>query len=114
MPLEVEDVLGVVDEPVAREQRAELPDLVPEERVVPVLDVEVVALNVGEHEPRKAQVPLERGDRVVPLEQRPVLGADPVALGAHLCQRAAEVLAGLESLDVVPQVCQRNPWVVDP
>ena len=94
MALEIEDVLGVVEEPVACQQRTELPDLVPEDRVVPVLDVEVVALHVREHEPREAEVLIERGDGVVLVEQRAVLGADPVALGADLGQRAAEVLAG--------------------
>ena len=100
VPLEVEDVLGVVDEPVASQKRAELAHLVPEDRVVPVLDVEVVALHVREYEPSQAEVLIERSDRVVPVEQRPVLGADPVALGAHLRQRAAEILAGRESREL--------------
>ena len=65
MALEIEDVLGVVEEPVPRQERAELPHLVPEERVVPVLDVEVVALDVGEHEPREPEVLIERRDRVL-------------------------------------------------
>ena len=94
--LEVEDVLGVVEEPVARQQRAELPDLVPEDRVVPVLDVEVVALHVREHEPREAEVLIERGGGVVRQSSSARYSrADPVALGADLGQRAAEVLAGL-------------------
>ena len=82
--------------------------------MVPVLDVEVVALHVREYEPSQAEVLIERSDGVVPVEQRPVLDTDPVALGAHLRQRAAEILAGLESRDVVPQVRQWNPWIIDP
>ncbi len=65
MALEVEDVLRVGEEPVARQQRAELPDLVPEDRVVPVLDVEVVALDVREHEAREPEVLVERSDRLL-------------------------------------------------
>ena len=63
--LEVEDVVCLVEEPVADQQLTELPGLVPEQRVVPVLDVEVVALDVGEDQAREAERLVEGLARVV-------------------------------------------------
>ena len=44
---------------VPGEQRAELTHLVPEHRVVPVVDVEIVVLDVGEDPPGEAQLLVE-------------------------------------------------------
>ena len=114
MALKVEDVLGVVEEPVAGEQRAELPHLVPEQRVVPVLDVEVVALHVGEHRSRETQVLIERREHLRVSQQRAALAGDAVSFGADLSDRTGDVLAILQPLDVVAEVSQRNVRIVDP
>ncbi len=50
---ELEDVLGVGEEAVLREQRAELADLVEEQVRVPVLAVELVPFDVREHAMRE-------------------------------------------------------------
>ena len=44
--MEAEHVLGILQEAVRHQDRAELPHLVPEDPVVPVLHVEVVVLDV--------------------------------------------------------------------
>ena len=56
---EIEDILRVREEPVPAKERAELPDLVPEDGAEPVLDVEIVAFDEGEDGARKLEAFVE-------------------------------------------------------
>ena len=69
---ELEDVLGVLEEAVLREQRAELAHLVPPARQEPVVAVELVLLDVREDHPREPEQLVERRARLL-VEQRAVL-----------------------------------------
>ena len=106
---------GVARNPCRDEQRAELAHLVPEDRVVPVLDVEVVALDVREDRPRQPEVLIERRSRLVVGQQRSVLVGDPVALGADRGERAGDVLARLRAARCrPPMIASGTRRVVDP
>ena len=67
-----EDVFLVDQETVRSEQRPELARLVPEDREVPVVDVEVVVLDVGKDFPRERKALVEGLNRLV-SEERAVL-----------------------------------------
>jgi hypothetical protein len=112
--VQVEDVLRVVEEPVRAEDLAELADAVPEDRVVPVLDVEVVVLDVRIDAPREADELVERGPVVVGREQLAVLARDPLALRDDLVERPVDLLAGLELLDVAAERVERHRQIVHP
>ena len=78
----VEDVLAVGEKPVAGEQGAELSHLVPEDREVPVIDVEVVVLDVGEDGACELETLVEDLTRLAG-QQRAVPLGDRVTLGEH-------------------------------
>src|SRR5215207_2207634 len=80
VPLEQEDVGLAAEEPLLGQDPAELAHLAPQHRVAPVLDVEVVVLDIGEHHPGQTQLLLEGGPLLVGGQQLAVLGHDPVAL----------------------------------
>src|SRR5207342_1438474 len=79
VPAELEDVLGVLQEAVLREQRAELAHLVPPAGEEPVVAVELVLLDVREDHAREAEQLRERPARLL-VEQRAVLLRQPLAL----------------------------------
>src|SRR4029453_11519742 len=96
---QVEHVLLIGQETVAPEQSAELAHLVPEEREVAVLDVEVMVLDERKDRAGERQALVERLTLAVGQE-RPVLLRDPLSLRQHLLERARDVLGRLEPLDV--------------
>jgi hypothetical protein len=67
--LQVEDVVLVGEEALLDEHRAQLAHLPPDHRVAPVLDVEVVVLDIREHDSRQPQLLLERLPVLVGPEQ---------------------------------------------
>src|SRR6201999_3796349 len=79
--LELEDVLGVLEEAGAGEDGPDLADLVEEPPLEPVLAEELVLLDVREHRPRQPEQLVERTPRLLVAEQRAVLVGEPVALG---------------------------------
>ena len=89
---ELEDVLGVLEEAVRREQRAELAHLVAPARQEPVVAVELVLLDVREDRAREPEQLVERRARLL-VEQRAVLLGEPVALARELLGRALDLLA---------------------
>ena len=103
-----------VQEAVAREQRAELAHLVPEDRVVPVLDVEVVALDVREHRPREAEVLVERAPASSSGAASRYSAVMRSRSARHRVERPVDVLAGLQALDVVRGCRERDGGIVDP
>ena len=96
-----------------REQGAELAHLVPEDRQVPVVDVEIVVLDVREHDPGEMQARVEGGALRLG-QQLAVLGGDSLALRQDRRLRTCDVLAGGEPPDVRPDRHDRERRVVDP
>ena len=96
-----QDVVVGLHQPGAAQHRAQLLDLAPDHRHGPVLDVEVVVLDVGEHHPGQPELAVEGLPVLVGGQQVAVLGHDPVALGPDRLDRPGDVLAGLEAGDVV-------------
>src|SRR5262245_10837793 len=110
---QVEDVLSLGQEPVPGEQRAELANLVPEDRQVAVVDVEVVVLDVRKDEPGECKALVE-GAATVLVDQRAILFRNPLTLCERGVARTRNVLAGLEAGDVGADRLDREPGVVDP
>ena len=108
-----EDVLGLLDEPLSGETGAELPHLVPEQREVPVLDVEVVVLDERKDGPGERE-PVVKGLPELARHQSAVFLADPVALRDDRFERTCDVLARLETLDIRADRRDRDARVVDP
>src|SRR4029079_5818479 len=79
VPAELEDVLRVLEEAVRRQERAELPYLVPPPREEPVVAEELVLLDVWEDGARQLEQ-LVGGRARLLVEQRAVLLRAPVAL----------------------------------
>ena len=87
--------------PWATNTRAELADLVPEDRVVPVLDVEVVVLDERDTPGARARSTCRNALAVVIGRQElAVLAGDPLALGQDLLQRPVDVLARARSFSM--------------
>ena len=78
-----EDVLLVDQKAVPGKERAELAHLVPENGVVPVIDVEVVVLDVGEHGAGEGKLLVECLSNLLGKKGAMLVG-DPVAFGDHL------------------------------
>ena len=110
---QVEDVLLLGQEPESCEESAELAHLVPEEREVAVLDVEVVVLDEREDRAGERQALVERPAFLLGQEGAVLLG-DPLSLGQHPLEGARDVLARLEPLDVGADRGDRQRRVVDP
>ena len=110
---EQEHVLAVRKEPVARQERTERAHLVPEDREVAMVDVEVMVLDVGEHRAGEREALVE-GLAKLRREQRAVLLGDALTLGQSSFARTRDVLAGVESRDVGADRLDREPGVVDP
>ena len=89
---ELEDVLGILEVAVVREQRAELAHLVPPSREEPVVAEELVLLDVREDHPREAEQLVEALARLL-VEERTVLLREPVALACELLGRPLDLLA---------------------
>ncbi len=60
--------------PCVGEDLAELADLSPEDGAGPVLDVEVVVLDVREHGAGEPELPVEGGSSFISGQERPVFG----------------------------------------
>ena len=84
-----EDVVFRLPEAPLRKQGAKLAHLVPELGHEPVLDVEVVVLDVGEHRARQAQSAVELG-KYIALEKVTVDVRDLVTLCLALVELALE------------------------
>ena len=101
--------------PGVREHLAELADLAPEHRQRPVLDVEVVVLDVREHEPREPELLVERR----PQSRRRRSSA---RYSAVMRSRSAAIAAVGRSMsspactrrDVVAQEAERDLEMVEP
>src|SRR4029079_11708431 len=96
---EQEDVLPVLEEPDARQERTERAHLVPEDREVAMVDVEVMVLDVGEHLAREGEALVERLEQLR-REQRAVPLGDALTLGERSFARKRDLLAGVQSRDV--------------
>ena len=110
---ELEDVLLVLEEPVLREESAELAHLVPEPREEPVVAEELVLLDVGEHGAREREQLLEGLARLV-VEQPPVLLGEPVSLARELLGRTLDLLAVPEGPHVADDRRVRDARIVVP
>ena len=84
---EQEDVLLVRQEPVARQECPELAHLVPEDRHVAMVDVEVVVLDIGEDHAGEREALVESAAHLG-REQRPVLTGDALPLCEHCLPRS--------------------------
>ena len=96
-----------------RQEVAELPHLVPEHGVRPVIDVEVVVLDVWKDGSGECQLIVECLTRPS-WQQRAVLIRDPIALGQHRVKGAVNVPPSLDALDVGANHRDRQRRVVDP
>src|ERR671910_771420 len=114
VPLEQEDVGLAAEEPLLGQDPAELAHLAPQHRVAPVLDVEVVVLDVGEHHPGQAELLLEGGPVLVGGQQLAVLAHDPVALGPDGLDGPADVDPLAQLGDVVAHEPERDLQVLQP
>src|SRR4029078_13528459 len=95
------------------EERPELAHLVPEDREVPVVDLEVVVLDVGEDRWGGGEALVEASAQSV-RDQRAVLLGDPLPLRKHRLGGACDVLAGAEPRDVGADRPDLEAGVVDP
>ena len=112
--VEVEDVVGALEEAVLGHDRADLAHLVEEQRRAPVLDEELVPLGVREDVAAEAEHLLERLPLLVGAEQLRVLGRDPVALGQQPLLGPVEARARVDLRDVARDRRERQAEVVDP
>ena len=112
--VEVEDVFLHLEEPMLDKDASQLAHLVPEDRVMPVLHVEVVVLDVGVDAPGERDEVVEGLPILLAGQQLTVFAGDPLALAGDLLERAGDVLARLELLDVAPHRGEREPQVVHP
>ena len=78
-----------------------------------MLDVEIVVLDIGKHGARQAELAFERGAGVR-VEQFGIFLRDAVALGGDLRSGAVDLLASLDTDDVIPDVAERDIEVLDP
>ena len=112
--VEVEDVVGALEEAVLGHHGADLAHLVEEQRGAPVLDEELVALGVREDVTAEAEHLVERTSAPRRSEQLRVLGRDPVALGEQPLLRPVEARARADLRDVAGDRRERQPEVVGP
>ena len=100
---EVEHVLFLAvgpEEAVLGQQRAELADLVEEQVGVPVLAVELVPLDIGEHAVGEADQLVVGRLVLFGVEQFAVVGDELLALLDQLRGRAFDIRARLDLLDI--------------
>ncbi len=112
--VQVEHIVHFFEEAMLDQHFAELAHLVPEHGVMPVLDVEVVILDVGEDGAGQAELFLEGLPVFVGGQERGVLGGQPVALFLDLDYRAGDALALFDFLDVAANGQARHGHVVNP
>ena len=74
--MEIEDVLAVFKKLVRDEHVAKLSDLGPEDRMMPVLNVEIVVFHEGEYFAGELNEPIERFPVLIRGQQRAVLCRD--------------------------------------
>src|SRR5205085_8134676 len=98
--VQVEEVVAALQDPVLGHAVAELPDLVPERGVVPVLDVDVVVLDVGRDQARQRDVLVEGRPVLVGRKQPAVLRGQPLSPLQDLVQRPVQRLSALQALEV--------------
>ena len=77
-----------------------------------MFDVEIVILDIRKHGARQAELAFERGTSVR-VQQLGIFLRDAVALGGDLCGGAVDLLASLNTDDVIPDVAERNIEVFD-
>ena len=111
---EHEHVVDLGDEAGRLEHPAQVTHLAPDHRVRPVLDVEVVVLDIGEDGARQAELGVERRPVLVGVEQLAVLADDPVALLVQCRNGPVEALTLLDLVDVVGDVAEGHLGVLDP
>jgi hypothetical protein len=111
---ELEHVLGVREEPVLLQQRAEFADLVEEEIGVPVLAVELVALDIREHAVRQRDHLVVGAALFVGGQQLAVVGDELPALGLQLRHRPLQRITRLHAADVTGNARERHGEVVVP
>ena len=113
MAAQLKHVLGISKESVVREQSPELPHFVKEARLEPVLAVELVLLDVGEHKSRESEQFVE-GRPGIGVEQRSVLLREALALGRQLLCRAFDVAPVSERIDVTANRRERKRRIIKP
>ena len=110
---ELEDVLGVGEEAVRREQRAEFADLVEEARLEPVLAEELVLLDVGEDCSRQPEQLVE-GPRACSSSRAPYSSARRLRSAAS-CSVGRSVSRPSASASMCPRIAEKGiERVVEP
>ena len=112
--VEVEDVVGALEEAVLGHHGADLAHLVEEQRRAPVLDEELVPLGVREDVAAEAEHLLERLRSSGVASSCEYSLGDAVALGEQPVLRAVEARARADLRDVAGDRGEREPQVVDP
>ena len=95
------------------EDAAQPAHLAPEHAHRPMLDVEIVVLDIGKHGARQAELAFERSAGVR-VEQLGIFLRDAVALGGDPGGGTVDLLAALHTDDVIPDVAERDIEVFDP
>ena len=98
---------AISPEPFLHEHVRQLAHLAPHHADAPVLDVEVVVLDVVEHRAAESELGLEVG-LVVAVEQVDVLRGDTIAFGDHRLLRCVDLLARLQLADVAAHERERD------
>src|SRR5215472_11782806 len=98
--IEMEDVVLSPEEAVFRKQRAELSDLVEEEIRVPVLAIELVALDIREHAMSELDHLIVSRPLLFRAEKVPVIGDQLLALPLEPLMVPMQRLAGLHAADI--------------
>ena len=92
LPRQEEQVVGRVPEAGVAQQRGQLAHLAPEHAHRPMLDVEIMVLDVGEDGAREAELAVE-GRLRLGRQQCAIFGGDAVAFGSDFGGRAIDILA---------------------
>src|SRR5262245_15301172 len=98
--VQVKYVVHVLQHSVTHQQRAELADLLEEQRAEPVLAVELVVLHIRKHEMAQAEHLIERNALRIARQQRTIFGYDSGALLPERLRRPIDAHAGLDLRDV--------------
>ena len=102
-PLEIPDILNFLDEPEVLENGRHLAHLVPEHRMEPMLHIEQMVLDIGEHGAGGTQQLFEAGLGLLVLQQSAVLASDAVTLLDDLVHGPLNWLARLDLVHVDAQ-----------
>src|SRR3954466_6560783 len=112
--IEVEEVVALSQDAGPDDAVCDRAHLVPEHRVVAVLDVEVVVLQVRADEARQSEAVVEGGALGIGRQQRAVLRGYAIAALQELLARARERLAAVDAGDVAGERGPRDREVVRP